>query len=144
MTNHAFYLLILGIPRVPLTSLPGIGLGRAAGRGIAPPTNLASAAAPGLGGPMRGNCVTRTAFCSNSDVKIPKTNPLFTLAGIGGPATNVMTPNIVPPSLGGLPPQIPNLPPNSRPPMMPPNMAGLPPAGFQMGRGMPPPRPGAP
>lgn len=48
-------IFLLGIPRVPLTSLPGIGLGRAAGRGIVPPTSATiGSAAHGLSGPVRG------------------------------------------------------------------------------------------
>ena len=41
---------------MPITSsLPGIGLGRAAGRGIVPPSNATlGSAAHGLSGPVRG------------------------------------------------------------------------------------------
>lgn len=41
---------------MPLSSLPGIGLGRAAGRGIPPPSSNSTigSAAHGLSGPVRG------------------------------------------------------------------------------------------
>lgn len=109
-----------GIPRVPIASaLPGSGLGRAAGRGIAPPTAAivgpsTIGAAPGLAGPVRG---------------------------VGGPAPALMTPTgrgmpmPIPPAAfaagRGAPPPVGMIPPVGIP-GMPPNLAGL-------GRGVPPP-----
>jgi len=122
-----------GIPRVPIASaIPGSGLGRAAGRGIAPPTaalvsSSTIGAAPGLAGPMRG---------------------------IGGPATGLMLPQTgvqsrgIPPSpLGMIPPPGPlgvgrgAPPPVGILPGMPPNLAAM---GQSMGRGGPPPPLGVP
>ncbi|KAK4336984.1 hypothetical protein RND71_044070 [Anisodus tanguticus] len=112
-----------GVVKLPIaSSLPGIGLGRAAGRGIAHPavigtsTAAMGAAAPGLSGPVRG---------------------------VGGPAAGLMTP-----AGRGLP--IPGSVPGAIPgaAIPPPNLAGarLPgglipgmplPPNFPIGRGQP-------
>lgn len=115
-----------GIPRVPMPgSMPGPGMGRAAGRGLPTPAAAVAGAAPGLQGPVRG---------------------------IGGPAPSVMTPQgrgAPPPGLGtrapppglipGPPPGMPLAPgmaqqmalgrgvPQAPPPMAPPGLRGPPP-----------------
>lgn len=106
-----------GVPRVPIPgTMPGPGMGRAAGRGLptAPPV---AGAPPGLQGPVRG---------------------------VGGPAATVMAPQgrgvpTAPPTSAPVIPGRGAPPPGlmGPPPGMIPGMAGPPPP-MQMGRGMPP------
>jgi len=107
-----------GLPRVPIPgSMPGPGMGRAAGRGIPTPVAPMSGAAPGLQGPVRG---------------------------VGGPAPSVMAPQGrggPPPGLiSGPPPGMPGMPPGmgmgrGAPPPLPAGLRGPPPG---MMRGPPP------
>jgi len=113
-----------GIPRVPIPgSMPGPGLGRAAGRGIPTPAPPMPGAGPGLQGPVRG---------------------------VGGPAPSAMVPQGRgmpmpggPGLLSGPPPGMPGMPPGmpgmalgrGAPPPLPAGMRGPPPS---MNRGPPP------
>jgi len=119
-----------GLPRVPIPgAVPGPGLGRAAGRGVAP---MPPGAVPaGLQGPVRG-------------VGGPSAQMMAPGRG-AGPAV-AAAPQIHPAGLPpGVPPPRPGMvpPPGMAPPgMLPPGMPGMPPG---MLRGMPPgARPGGP
>ena len=123
-----------GLARVPIAgTLPGTGLGRAAGRGMPtmpPSISSLAGAPPGLQGPVRG---------------------------VGGPGLSAMAPGGrgmpmgAPPGMPmGVPPGMPppglsmgrGLPMGAPPPGLPMGVPpGMPPPGLGMGRGMPPPPP---
>jgi len=119
-----------GLPRVPIPgAMPGPGMGRAAGRGVAPMP--AGAVPAGLQGPVRGVGGPSSQMMAPGRGSAPNVSAAPQLRPPGGPPGMGMPPGMPPPRPGMVPP------PGMAPPGMipPPGMPGMPPG---MLRGMPP------